>query len=236
MKTLLSVCLFSFFAIFGYAQKHSCPNVKEVCAEQQPPQQSQERATARQQTPQEREAFRQKIQAHKIAYFTERLSLTPAEAEKFWSLYNTYQDEREKLLNEFVQKTRVKKGSGSEFDVSKLSDAEARKLVNDRALVIGLERKFHHDLCKLFSDPKRVLTFYDTERGFQRVLIDQHSTVGASVVVGGSRQSTVIIYGADTVSAPASPRNVRRAAPIETDSVSVRPAFYYHEIEIHRID
>ena len=31
---------------------------------------------------------KEKLKAHKIAYITERLQLTPAEAEKFWPVYN----------------------------------------------------------------------------------------------------------------------------------------------------
>ncbi len=31
-----------------------------------------------------------KLTAYKIAFFTQRLDLTPAEAEKFWPVYNDY--------------------------------------------------------------------------------------------------------------------------------------------------
>ena len=158
MKTPLFVCLFSFLAFFGYSEM----NAKENCIDQ---------------STQERQTFKQKIHAHKVAYFTEKMALTPAEAEKFWPLYNTYQHRREMIMNEFIQKTRVKKeGSNkTEFDVSNLSEAEVKKLVSDRARLIDLERKFHADLCKLFTDPRRVLEFYEAEREFQRELIGQHA-------------------------------------------------------------
>jgi hypothetical protein len=32
----------------------------------------------------------EKLTAYKIAFFTQRLDLTPAEAEKFWPVYNDY--------------------------------------------------------------------------------------------------------------------------------------------------
>jgi len=171
MKTSFLICLFSFLAFFGYAEKRSGINAKDLCLEQ---------------SPQEREDLKQKIQAHRVAFFTEKLALTPAEAEKFWPLFNTYQNERDRLTSEFVQKTRRRRGSNEPyvFDVSNLSDAEARKLVNDRAKLIDLERKFHNDLTKLFS-PQRVLAFYDAERSFQRELINtRHQGEGRAIIIG----------------------------------------------------
>src|ERR1700749_3445006 len=37
----------------------------------------------------------ERVQALKIAFITKRLSLTSAEAEKFWPIYNEYSDKRE---------------------------------------------------------------------------------------------------------------------------------------------
>jgi len=160
--------LFSFLTVFGYAEKRDCLKANDLCFEQQS---------------QDREAFRQRVQAHRVAYFTEKLALTPAEAERFWPLYNAYLTERDRLMNEFTQRTRSRRSCGnSEFDVSKLSDAEARRLVSNRAKVIDLDRKFHNDLSRIFS-PQRVLAFYDAERGFQRELIERH-TEGRFTVQG----------------------------------------------------
>ncbi|MCK7539265.1 MAG: hypothetical protein MZV63_54335 [Marinilabiliales bacterium] len=39
----------------------------------------------------------EKLTAYKIAFFTQRLDLTPAEAEKFWPLYNDYSARKNKL-------------------------------------------------------------------------------------------------------------------------------------------
>jgi len=162
MKTSFFIGLFCFLTCFGYAQKHGCP--KEPRTE---PQQQDDRG-----------AVKQKIRAHKIAFFTDRLSLTPAEAEKFWPMYNAYTDAREQLMNAFFQEIcckdcPIKKGE-NEVDASKLSDAEALKLINDKVKLFDLEKKLHNDLCKLFS-PQRVLIYYCTEREFHRELLRQHS-------------------------------------------------------------
>ncbi len=163
MKTLIMVMTLCFLAIFGYAGNRisgKCPG----CSEQ---------------SEEERDAFKQKIRSHKIAFFTEKLALTPAEAEKFWPIYNAYFDSRDELMNNFLVETRCKdcgcpktKMHDCKFDISKLSDAEVTKLVNDRTKLMDLEKNFHNDLCKLFS-PRRVLTFYNAEREFQRELIKQ---------------------------------------------------------------
>jgi hypothetical protein len=42
----------------------------------------------------------ERIQAMKIAYITERLELTSAEAEKFWPVYNDYNSKKYKVMHE----------------------------------------------------------------------------------------------------------------------------------------
>jgi hypothetical protein len=155
MKPAFFICLFSFLAFFGYSETH-------INATDSP-----------KDTPHERQAFRQRMQTQRVAYFTEKMSLTPAEAEKFWPIYNNYYNERENLRNEFIQKTHKKNDSGerSEFDVSNLSDADAKKLVANEAKRIEMELKLHNELTNLFS-PQRVLAFYDAERSFQRELMN----------------------------------------------------------------
>ena len=39
----------------------------------------------------------EKLTAYKIAFFTKNLDLTPAEAEKFWPVYNDYSARKSKL-------------------------------------------------------------------------------------------------------------------------------------------
>jgi hypothetical protein len=194
MKTSTLICLLSFLAFIGYSNPQSAEQPQQD-REVHRLQVQQSREGTRQveilrqqadvsvavvQTQQNPEASRQRqrVHAQKVAYFTEKLTLTPAEAERFWPLYNKYKNDRERLINEFSQKTRVQVDSSGrhEFNVSHLSDAEARKLVNDRAKLIDLDRRFHIELNRLFPDPRRVLAFYDAEREFQRELLRQHSS------------------------------------------------------------
>jgi len=39
----------------------------------------------------------QRLEAYKIAYLTKKLNLSPSEAQKFWPIYNKYQEEVKNL-------------------------------------------------------------------------------------------------------------------------------------------
>ncbi|MCL2416790.1 MAG: hypothetical protein FWD02_02515 [Bacteroidales bacterium] len=173
MKKITFICLVGFLTFFGYSKKLYAADEVQQQAQQ----------VQQQDRDQDREAFRQRVQAQRIAFFTERLALTPEEAERFWPLYNTFQREREQLISEFNRKTRVRGASGERavFDVSNLSDEEVQRLVDNRAKQIDLERRFHDDLTKLFS-PQRVLAFYDAERSFQRELVDARTRVRVTTI------------------------------------------------------
>lgn len=43
---------------------------------------------------QDRDSWRERIRSERVAFITEELSLTPAEAEKFWPVYNIYRDRK----------------------------------------------------------------------------------------------------------------------------------------------
>jgi hypothetical protein len=47
------------------------------------------------------EKRQEKMEAFKIAFFTERLQLTPDESKAFWPLYNQFENERDGLKDKF---------------------------------------------------------------------------------------------------------------------------------------
>jgi hypothetical protein len=47
------------------------------------------------------EKAQEKMEAFKIAFFTEKLQLTPEEAKVFWPIYNQFENEREALKDKF---------------------------------------------------------------------------------------------------------------------------------------
>lgn len=119
------------------------------------------------------EGKHEKIKALKITYITEKLSLTSAEAEKFWPVYNNYDEKfhaiRKKERNEIFKKLQ----NGLE----NISDAEANTLI-DRSLILeseGLElrKQMIADLRKVIS-PKKIITLKKTEDDFKRELLDRY--------------------------------------------------------------
>src|SRR5690606_42143062 len=116
------------------------------------------------------EGKHEKIKALKITYITEKLSLTSAEAEKFWPVYNSYDEKfhdiRKKERNEIFKKLQ----NGLE----NISDAEANNLI-DRSLSLeseGLElrKQMIADLRKVIS-PKKIIILEKAEDDFKRELL-----------------------------------------------------------------
>ncbi|MCX7550165.1 sensor of ECF-type sigma factor [Xanthomarina sp. F2636L] len=90
----------------------------------------------------------EKIKALKTAYITEQLSLTKAEAEKFWPIYNVYEVEKSKLKDE------AHKDKGNQ-DYSKLSEKEANALLED---MIALNNRRNNIYNNLITDLKKVIS------------------------------------------------------------------------------
>ncbi|MGD1844438.1 MAG: hypothetical protein ACFB10_03495 [Salibacteraceae bacterium] len=49
-----------------------------------------------------------RLAAYKVAYLTEQLQLSPSEAQKFWPIYNEYQDKLDAINGETRRETRQK--------------------------------------------------------------------------------------------------------------------------------
>src|SRR6478672_1216789 len=90
-----------------------------------------------------------RIEAIKVAFFTEQLNLTSEEAQKFWPLYNTYFAELKKARNEnkadelvFEEKAlAIRKRYKTEFQKVLVSDERVNK-------VYALDKHFREMLRK----------------------------------------------------------------------------------------
>ncbi len=114
---------------------------------------------------------REKLESYKIAFFTQRLKLTPSEAEKFWPLYNELQEEKAKVQAERVKLFRML-NQGAET----LSDKELRtmgdKLVELEVFDTNLLVKFHQYIREILP-PTKVLRFYQAENQYKVLLLNQ---------------------------------------------------------------
>ncbi len=117
----------------------------------------------------------EKIKALKIAFITEELNLTSNEAEKFWPVYNKYDEILHRLerVERYKIKTKIKKLGG----VSSLSEKEAKSLINKlSSLEIEAHKtkvKYNKELEKVLSF-KKILKLKNAERDFVRKLMRRY--------------------------------------------------------------
>lgn len=78
--------------------------------------------TAQNATPPASGSQHEKIQALRIAFISQQLNLTPAEAQKFWPMYNQYQTDLHTLRENF------KPGAGQQPTAEQQLDFEQKKL------------------------------------------------------------------------------------------------------------
>ena len=105
---------------------------------------------------------KEKINAARVAYITERLGLTPEEAEKFWPVYREFVQKRQDLR----QDLRKQKKSGG--DEKTLLDLEFKVKQQE----LDLEKDYSGRLQKIVSAQK-LITLRQAEGDFRRMLIRQ---------------------------------------------------------------
>lgn len=111
----------------------------------------------------------ERIKALKVAFITEKLSLTETEAQKFWPIYNKFEDANNKIR-------RDNRAERSEYDFTAISDADADKLLNT---MMNTEREKYELRKQLMDDLKKVLPskklirLHWTEDQFNRKLFEE---------------------------------------------------------------
>lgn len=116
---------------------------------------------------------KEKIKALKVAFITEKLELTPQEAEKFWPIYNTFED-KEFEIHHNKMKSIIRKLEDGGFE--KLSEKEATVLIqqmeSNEDELHALRKKYMKDLQKVLS-AKKIILLRKSEEEFNRKLLRQ---------------------------------------------------------------
>lgn len=118
------------------------------------------------------DAHRERLKALRVAFITERLSLTAAEAEKFWPIYNRYDDKVFQLRN--VELLRLKRDARNDF--STLSDEEANKMLDrleDIEQQLFAERKTLVASLRKVIPARKVILLKSVEDDFNRELLER---------------------------------------------------------------
>ncbi len=112
----------------------------------------------------------EKIKAQKVAYITQKVDLTPEEAQQFWPIYNEYESKMFAL-----HKSRKEKGH-QKPDIETMSDKELNQLFEDRFTEeeqrIKLKREYHQKFMAILP-AKKVALLYEAEFSFRHELLDQ---------------------------------------------------------------
>lgn len=115
----------------------------------------------------------EKIKALKVAHISNELELTSGEAEKFWPIYNEYDDALFNIRQQLMESSEGKIRNGG---LDSITDKEATELI-DRMLEMKTEeltlRKELVANLKGVLPPKKVVKLQHAERTFKEQLLKQ---------------------------------------------------------------
>ena len=116
---------------------------------------------------------REQIKSMKIAFITSALALTPEESEKFWPIYNTYEEKqhqiRKKKFKSFLD--------DNEKSLDKISEKEASNLLS---MMEKNEEEMYQNKRSLITNlkgvisPVKILKLKKAEEDFNRKLLRQY--------------------------------------------------------------
>ncbi|OOG74197.1 sensor of ECF-type sigma factor [Flavobacterium sp. A45] len=122
---------------------------------------------------------KEQIRTMKVAFFTTELDLTSSEAEKFWPLYNTFDDKQFELRHQKM-KSYFKRMQGDNLD--KLSEKDATALLDqiqdNEDDLYNLRKKFILNLKEILP-PIKILKLKKAEENFNRKLLQQYRDKGS---------------------------------------------------------
>jgi hypothetical protein len=111
----------------------------------------------------------EKIKAARIAFITERLGLTPAEAEKFWPVYNEFAMKRQDLRKEFEQARRNKPTDRSDEAYQKELVELSLKIKQGE---LDLEKEYSNRILNVIN-PQRLMALRKAEQDFRNMVLRQ---------------------------------------------------------------
>ena len=111
----------------------------------------------------------ERIKTLKIAFITERLAFTESEAQKFWPIYNAFEEENNNLRRDSYNKRKVE-------DFDSMTEAEAKLLLDDMSSIENkrhkLREKFMKDLLAVLP-AKKVILLKTTEDEFNKKMFEE---------------------------------------------------------------
>lgn len=121
---------------------------------------------------------RDKIKAYKVSFLTTELDLTSTESEKFWPIYNAYDDKQFELRH---QKMKAYTRKLTDETLKNMTEKEAATLLSqsentDEELYL-LRKKYTANLKKILP-AKKIIILRKSEDDFNRKLLHQYRDKG----------------------------------------------------------
>lgn len=111
----------------------------------------------------------ERVQAAKIGFITEKVSLSEEEAQKFWPIYNDYQQNRGKIYHEIRKRIRTGKSAG-------ISSEEKSKLLDETMALkeqeLALQKNFKTKILTIISIDQ-YLDLVSAEKEFNTILMER---------------------------------------------------------------
>lgn len=112
---------------------------------------------------------RERIEAARIGLISERLGLTPEQAERFWPVYREFTDKRSEMVREFRQAQR-EVGKDNPDPQKQKELVELGLKIKQRQL--DLEKDYSQKMMNVIS-AQQILSLRNAEKEFQRMIINQ---------------------------------------------------------------
>ena len=108
-----------------------------------------------------------KLEAARIALITERLNLTPEQAQQFWPVYNQFAQERRRIQEQY-------KTTRQQYDMQNLTEEQGKRLMkagmDTKQAVLNLEREYAGKLNEVVS-AKQMMALRKAEDDFRSMII-----------------------------------------------------------------
>ncbi len=113
-----------------------------------------------------KDRVKERVEAQRIGFITQRVSLTPEESQPFWPIYNEYTDK----LKQIRSSTKMDKT----FD--EMSDADTEKMImgqfDKETRIIDLRKEYYQKFKKVIS-VKKIAKLYRAEQDFKGEMLKQ---------------------------------------------------------------
>lgn len=159
LKQLLIVCLVFLGFKSAQAQINPRPNRPDG-----PPPQSRDFRGERPPASKNQEERMERLETAKIGFLTQRIDLSSREAEKFWPVYNQYQNE----LKDFSKQRKADLQKGDGLSATDKIDMQ----LDMESKLLELKKRYTREFAKVLP-PEKIVKLFQAERDFKNELIKE---------------------------------------------------------------